>query len=49
MNREFNKMKMLGPSMPCLPKMYYFFIFLYQLGEFILPISISLLAPNVSR
>ena len=39
---------MLEPSMPCLPKMYDFWIFIYQLGEFILPTSIWLLAPDVS-
>ena len=42
-------MRMLGPSMPCLPRMYDFWIFLYQLGEFILPTSIQLLASNASR
>jgi len=40
---------MLAPSMPCLPKMYDFWIFLYQLGKFILPTSIRLLVPDVSR
>jgi len=41
-------MRMLGPSIPYLPGMYDFWIFLYQLGEFILPTSIQLLAPDAS-
>jgi len=35
--------------MPCLLRMYDFWIFLYQLGEFILPTSIQLLVPDASR
>ena len=46
--REFTRMQLLGPSMPCLPRMYDFWIFPYQLGEFILPTSIQLLAPDAS-
>ena len=42
-------MIMLGPDLPCLPRMYDFMIFLYQLGEFILPTSIQLLVPDASR
>jgi len=39
---------MSGPSMSYLSKMYYFWIFLYQSGEFIIPTSIRLLALDVS-
>jgi len=47
---KFNEMRMLGPNMSYLPKMYYFFyFFLYQSGEFIQPTFIRLLAPDVSR
>jgi len=42
-------MKMLGPSMPCLSRMYELMIFFINAIRFILPTSIYVFAPDSSR
>jgi len=42
-------MGMSGPSMPLLPRMYELMIFFANAIDFILPASIKILVPNVSR